>query len=72
MWREQIIKCKKFVKRFADKFSFRHSDTNKEEVKCTYRLLIFQGLYQDTNQLTKGLWYFFSLFRAGFLIRSLR
>lgn len=33
----------------ANKVSFRYSDTNEEEIKFLFALLIFKALYQDTN-----------------------
>ena len=41
----------------ADEFLFRYSDTNEGEIKCLIGLLYFRGLYHDTKQPTKELWY---------------
>ena len=52
---EQIVKVRKNIN--ADEFSFHYSDTNEEEIKCRFELLLFRGLYSDTKQLTKELCY---------------
>ena len=41
----------------GDEFLFRYSDTNEEEIKCLFGLLYFRGLYHDTKQPAKELWY---------------
>ena len=53
-----MTRCANSAKKInADEFIFRYSDTNEEELKCLFGLLYFRGLYQDTNQPTKELWY---------------
>ena len=40
-----------------NKFQFRYSDTSEEKNKCLFGLLHFRGLYHDTKQSTRELWY---------------
>ena len=46
--------CKKIN---AGEFLFRCSDSNQKEIKWLFGLLYFRGLYCDTKQPTKELWY---------------
>ena len=40
-----------------DEFQFRYSNTNEKEIKCLFGLLYFRGLYHNTKQATRELWY---------------
>ena len=51
---EQMRKVREKIN--PDKFQFRYSDTNKEEIKCLFGLLCFRGLYHDIKQPTRELW----------------
>lgn len=51
---EQMRKVREKIN--PDKFQFRYSDTNKEEIKCLFELLCFRGLYHDIKQPTRELW----------------
>ena len=61
--------CKKIN---TDKFLFRYSDMNEEEIKCLFVMLYFRGLYGDTKQPTKKLWHdsLMSLTRYDWLMRA--
>ena len=52
---EQMHKVREKIN--PDKFQFRYSETNKEEIKCLFGLLYFRALYHDIKQPTRELWY---------------
>ena len=65
--------CKVCKKINTDKFLLRYSDINEEEIKRLFVMLYFRGLYGDTKQPTKELWYdsLMSLNRYDWLMRAI-
>ena len=49
------IKCKREKNKIEK--DARTNDTNVEEVRCLLGLLLFRGLFHDTQQSVKELWY---------------
>ena len=41
----------------AGELLFYYSDTNEKEIKCLFGFLYFRGLYHDTKEPIKDLWY---------------